>query len=945
MGGRPMSSMVASGRPRRLLAGLMALVLLITSFTYSEPVRAAGFTVSSTGDSVDANPGDGICATSGGVCTIRAALQEANALPGADTITIPAGTYTLRIATGAEDSSFGDFDIFAPVTIVGAGAGSTILDGGDAPIGAAPNVLAVDRLFEVHPTAGNVSISRLTMQGGWSAANGGAIANSSPGTLRLESVTVRDSVTEVEGGGIYHDVGRLIVTGTAASPSVISGNSARGGGGIYSTGLMNASGVATRVEVAFTTFSGNSAAAAGGGIEVVGEGLLTVADSSFSGNSTAGDGGGLSASSKSSLTLSRTNFTGNSSEGDGAGLSVATEGQATITGGTFSGNSAGGVDASGVPNEASGGAMYLGGMGSIDVAAITVLDNEATGYGGGIAIENGGSVAIANSSIRGNSAGEGGGGIINGGRTVTFTRLQLVGNTTAGDGGGLLSEATGNFTINDTAVHSNVASSGGGFANEGDGTLRVSRTTFWDNRAIAQAGGEDTGLGGGIYSLGDAAAEYTNVTIAGNLAQTRAGGLYTDADAGIRVVNTTIAFNSAPIGAGVADEGTNLNTPVPSTSVIFRNTIVAGNIGGDGEQCNFALGSEGGNLENGDSCMFRGPNDRVNASSVGLDAVADNGGSTLTMALQQGALAIDGGVTPCPSTDQRGVARPQNTRCDIGAYEYEGPFPAPDTSPPDTVFLGGPVQVSEAYSAFSFTGSDNVTAVADLIFECRLIEFDPAEPPEPVDPTQPVDPALAFVACPTPWQVPVIEAGSFLFEVRAIDRAGNVDPSPVSYSFTVELDLTPPETFLIETPPNPSGSSVAFTFGATDNATPAQFLEFECRLDSNDPLAWLECTNPAAFANLTPGSHTFQVRATDGSDNIDPSPATYTWNVGVPEDCDAANITLFAVEDSSVDEGLPLDTFGFFEGLIVRSAAPGNDARALVRFVLPPELSTGALAD
>jgi predicted outer membrane repeat protein len=592
----------------RGLAFVLMIVMGISSLSWTPTVRAAALSVNSTSDSLDINPGDGVCATSGGICTLRAAIMEANALPGADTITIPAGTYTLRIATGAEDSAFGDFDLLGPLTIIGAGAGATILDGGDPPIGAPPNVLALDRLFEVHPSAGNVAISRLTVQGGWSADNGGAIANSSPGTLRLESVAVRDSSSEVEGGGIFHDVGRLIVTGTAAAPSLIANNTARGGGGIYSTGLMNASGVATRVEVAFTTFSGNSAAAAGGGIEVVGEGLLTVNDSSFTNHSTAGDGGGLSASSKSSLTVNRTSFTGNTAAGDGGGLYSGTEGQATISGGTYSGNSAGSVDASGVTSESSGGALYLGGSGSVDITNISVLDNAATGDGGGIGISNGGSVGLSDSTIRGNSAGAGGGGIMNGGRTVTFTRLMVVSNTADGDGGGIESQSTGNFTISDTAVHSNIAASGGGFANAGDGTLRVTNTTFWDNRALASAV-EDSGLGGGIYSLGDAAAEYTNVTIAGNLAQARAGGLYTDADAGIRVVNSTIAFNSSPVGSGVADEGTNLNTPTPSTSVIFRNTIVAGNIGGT--QCNFALGSEGGNLENGDSCMFRGPRERL----------------------------------------------------------------------------------------------------------------------------------------------------------------------------------------------------------------------------------------------------------------------------------------------------------------------------------------------
>src|SRR5688572_33136742 len=54
---------------------------------------AASLVVNSTADAVDANPGDGICATSSGVCTLRAAIQEANASNGADTITVPAGIY------------------------------------------------------------------------------------------------------------------------------------------------------------------------------------------------------------------------------------------------------------------------------------------------------------------------------------------------------------------------------------------------------------------------------------------------------------------------------------------------------------------------------------------------------------------------------------------------------------------------------------------------------------------------------------------------------------------------------------------------------------------------------------------------------------------------------------------------------------------------------------
>jgi CSLREA domain-containing protein len=920
---------------QRFVAATLALLLLASLVLFqAPPALAAAFVVNSTSDTVDANPGDGICANSAGRCTIRAAIQEANILGGADTISIPAGTYSLRIASGAEDGAFGDFDITGPVTITGAGAASTILTGGNPPIGAPPTVLAVDRVFEIHPTAGNVTIGRLAIQGGWSAENGGGIANTTPGTLRLDRVHLRGNTSEVEGGAIFHDAGRLIIAGTASEPSVIADNTARGGGGIHNTGLMSPVFVPTRAEVSFTNFSGNHASSGGGAIEVVLEGQFTIADSTFSGNRTDGDGGAVSATSKSSITLNRATFTTNHAAGDGGALYLATEGQAAVTNSTFSANSAGDELADG----GAGGALYAGGSGSVELVGLAVTGNNAVGEGGGIAISNGDSVSLLDSAVRNNTAGAGGGGLFNAGYTVTFERLSVTGNTAVADGGGLLSEATGNFSISDSTFSDNTAENGGGFANAGDGTLRISCSTFWNNRALSGVN-SDTGLGGGIYSLGDAAAEYVNVTIADNLAQVRGGGLYVDADAGVRVTNSTIARNRAPAASGVGDEGTAqpTNPPTPSTSVIFRNTIVAGNIGS--EQCNYALGSEGGNLNSDDSCFFRGLRDRANADPA-IDAVADNGGTTLTMALQEGGIAIDGGVTPCPSTDARGVTRPQNERCDIGAYEYTGPFPPDDNDAPNTFYVSGPVQNTEATSLFTFRGEDpgNVTAPGDLIFECRLLEFDPTEPPEPVDPTQPLPPEYDFLPCSNPWQTQLIEAGTFTLDVRATDRAGNTDPTPASYTFTVNEDLTPPQTTLLGTPANPSGNTVSFTFSGSDNSTPAQFLEFECRLDSNDPEAWLECFNPFLYANLTPGQHTFQVRATDTAGNVDPSPATFAWTVGAPESCDAANMTLFAAEDSTIDEGLPLDNYGFFESLAVRSAAPGNDARSLLRFVIPAEL-------
>ncbi len=84
------------------LAGAFVLTLLLTLLIVS-PLYAETFTVNSTDDAADATPGDGICATAGDVCTLRAAIEEANASLGVpDTIgfSIPAvGLQSIHVST------------------------------------------------------------------------------------------------------------------------------------------------------------------------------------------------------------------------------------------------------------------------------------------------------------------------------------------------------------------------------------------------------------------------------------------------------------------------------------------------------------------------------------------------------------------------------------------------------------------------------------------------------------------------------------------------------------------------------------------------------------------------------------------------------------------------------------------------------------------------------
>jgi len=98
------------------------------------------------------------------------------------------------------------------------------------------------------------------------------------------------------------------------------------------------------------------------------------------------------------------------------------------------------------------------------------------------------------------------------------------------------------------------------------------------------------------------------------------------------------------------------------------NSIIANNPKGD---CNNPITDGGGNLASDDTCSFTAATSRKNLN-LQLDpaGLKDNGGPTPTIALLPGSPAIGAAVScPPPTTDQRGIARPQGAACDSGAYE------------------------------------------------------------------------------------------------------------------------------------------------------------------------------------------------------------------------------------------------------------------------------------
>jgi large repetitive protein len=198
-----------SEKRRRLRAVLAVLpsVFVIGTLLGSAQAAPAIFEVNDTRDMIDRNLGDGQCETSAGTCTMRAAIQEANANPGPDVIRVLPGIYAIAIAPINENAAnVGDFEITDPVTIEKAPGylGDVIVDGG-TPLPSSPVIArGLDRLFEIHPGAGDVTLRNLTLQNGFSPEEGGAIQNWSLGKLTLDGVTIKDSYAEKAGGGLNH---------------------------------------------------------------------------------------------------------------------------------------------------------------------------------------------------------------------------------------------------------------------------------------------------------------------------------------------------------------------------------------------------------------------------------------------------------------------------------------------------------------------------------------------------------------------------------------------------------------------------------------------------------------------------------------------------------------------------------------------------------------------
>ena len=203
----------------------VALICSLSLF-WSLSSSAVEYTVTTAEDMADTLPGDGVCKTSTLQCSLRAAIQEANAHPGTDRVTLFPRTYNLTIAGAQENSSTtGDLDITDNVIIA-----NYYLDPTNCFIDASQ---INDRVFHIVAPAINVTLEGITIRGGnqLDTKSGGAGI-----CIRCETDNLTKSSYQLNDAGGYVDLSRPSVT--LRKVIIDNNHDAVAGGGITNTGLL-----------------------------------------------------------------------------------------------------------------------------------------------------------------------------------------------------------------------------------------------------------------------------------------------------------------------------------------------------------------------------------------------------------------------------------------------------------------------------------------------------------------------------------------------------------------------------------------------------------------------------------------------------------------------------------------------------------------------------------
>lgn len=430
--------------PYSRAAALLRWVVLMLGLMMVGAAYGVTFNVDIAADGNDANLGDNICEVTPGLrnCSLRAAIQQANANGTSDTIVLGNTTYQLTIPNGGNPDDLavrGDLDITSAIEIVGGGKGITIINGNGGTTG--------DRVFHITNNA-VVSMRGVTITGGHASNSVGGGIFVQSGSLTLTNSEVSDNSTsnpsEIvnggNGGGIYNSTSGTVQLETTDVKDNTSdtNNKGIGGGGIFNAGKLTINGGTIDANEAV-----NSPSAGGGGVLNLG--------------------------------------------GDGIDPNIAV---VTITNTTISRNIA----------DIGGGIRNL--YGSVNLERVTINNNSARSAGAGI--ENaGGSMIIEHSAIRNNTAGTSGGlgnsfAGATGGGIANFAAMSLshsavhdnaADNSGFGQGGGIYNGGLGELNLLNTTLTGNTSLEGGGIYNHR--AINITNSTIYNNTSNRSASGSE----------------------------------------------------------------------------------------------------------------------------------------------------------------------------------------------------------------------------------------------------------------------------------------------------------------------------------------------------------------------------------------------------------------------------------------------------------------------
>ncbi|WNG33155.1 adhesin [Archangium violaceum] len=276
--------------------------------------------------------------------------------------------------------------------------------------------------------------------------------------------------------------------------------------------------------------------------------------------------------------------------------------------------------------------------------------------------------------------------------------------------------------------------------------------------------------------------------------------------------------------------------------------------------------------------------DGVAAGTVTADA-AGNWSYTPTTDLTEGPHTVT--VT---ATDAAGNTSPESSVRNFTV----------DTAAPDTRIISGPPVLSNSKDAtFAF----EAVADSDVTYECKL------------------SPATTFTPCTSPFDLTVPADGTYTFEVRAVDAAGNVDPTPASYTWTV--DTAAPAAPVVT---GPAGTVDTLTPVISGTAEPGSTVTViidgvevgTAQTDASGNWSYTPATP------LTEGPHTVTVRATDAAGNTSEGSAGHSFTI--VQDTAAPDTTITSGPVGTTSENSATFTFDSNEpGVTYECSLDGAD--------------------